>query len=455
MRFIHSHSFHGAFDECKARFYLLQTGAPRSREANNFLFGRTFHKFAELYRNHCIARSRWSDVEIVGDLIDEAFRITGLSTASYEAISLLAKTFVANERIDIERSLQREAGIALDENLQLLPWSEDYEYDSPNFAHPFTACACEGGNTCANCRIPGDGRCLYCGETKEHARHLLFLRMQLDEVLIDAGEHLLVIDDWKTDYFVPSQSDIDDPEKRWWKQGVQYAWGALHYLYPSAVAVEVNFKFVRWNVKRTIVFYRDEIEAFAETFVRRINFIEQATEFPATPGEHCRSCPFIGGACPIAAKTAKYGDDIEALAAKFVYVEAVQAERRDALKGHAGTDGIIMVGGLPVAIFEKTERHVLDVRKALEAMRAEGIEGPEYLLDISPSKLKDKLDADLFARVIAAATDHVEGEVVFNVHQTKPQLVCLAESLGIPDPQKMKVAQLALAIAKATSQKAA
>jgi len=454
-RFVHSHSMHGHLDECKARFLLIQEWAERRPEAQNFGFGRTFHKFAELYRNHCITRQRHSDIEIVGSLVDEAFSITGHSLRHYEEISMLARQFVGNERIDIERSLMREGGIALDENLHLLPWHPDFEYDSPMFAHRFTACACADGNTCANCRLPGDERCLWCGDTADHPRHLLFLRMQLDEILIDHASHMAIVDDWKTDYHAPSQSDIEKPELRWWKQAMQYAWGVGTYLYPDAMAVEIRFKFVRWGVTRTLTIFRDQIAEFAEVLTKRLRFVESLTDFPATPGEHCRTCPFLEGACPIAQKTTKYADAIEDMAALLIYTAAVQEERRDALKGHANAEGFIMVGGLPVAIFEKTEKRFLDVKKTIEALRAEGIEGPEYLLNVSPSDLKRLIDPDQFARVIAAATDHVENEVVFNVHQNKPELICLAEGLGIPEPQKMKVAQLAREIARVTAQRAA
>lgn len=422
MRFLHSHSMHQAFDRCRAQFNLLQDGAPRSSDASNLFFGRAFHLFAKLYRDHCIVNKRWSDVEIVGNIVDQVFRETGLSMRFYELLSILCRHFVSNENIDIERSLMREGGIALDDDLQPIPWGDDLEYDSPNFR--------AAGSRAA-------------------------LRMQLDEVLIDSVNRMLIIDDWKTDYYVPSPSEIGDPESRWWKQAMEYAWGAVRYLYPQAIAVEFRFKFVRWNVTRTLVITRDEIDTFGELFVRRIRFIETANDFSATPGQHCRMCPFLTGGCPIPSETAYFATPIEEVAATYIWSEAYREEKRDELKAYAGKEGTIMVGGLPVAIFEKTEKRFLDVQRVLDAMAAEGIENPALLLDVSPSKLEKVLDADQFDRVIAAATASSETEVVFNLHQNKPELVALAESLGIPEPKKLKVAALAQAIVKATSQKAA
>lgn len=422
MRFLHSHSGHQAFDRCRAQFLLLQNGTPRSRDARALLYGRAFHLFAKLYRDHCIEAKRWSDVEIVPQLVDEVFRRTGLSTQFYEDMTLLCRHFVANERIDIERSLMREGGIALDENFNLIPWSEEFEYDSPNFR--------AAGSRAA-------------------------VRMQLDEVLIDPVNRILIIDDWKTDFFAPSISDIQNPALRWWKQAMEYAWASVRFLYPAAVAVEFRFKFVRWGVVRTLLFNRDEIDTFGELFMRRIRFIEETQDFAATPGDHCRLCPFLNGACPVPQETARYAESPEALAKRYLYDEATREERRDVLKTIADANGAVMVGALPVAIFEKSERKVLDVKKVIDAIANEGIENPALLLDVSPSKLKDVLDPDQYERVIAAATATTENEVVFNVHQNKSELIVLAEQLGITDAKKLKVAQLARAIVNATPQEAA
>jgi hypothetical protein len=423
LKFLHSHSMHEAFDNCPARFRLLETGAPRANEAMNFAFGRTFHAFADRYKSHCIETHRWSDIEIIGELVDQAIRETGLSTRYYEEMHLLCEQFARNEPIDIERSLMREGGIALDENFRPIEWRPEFDYDDPDFK--------AAGSKAA-------------------------VRMRMDEILIDAPLRLLIVDDYKTDMHVPSPSDIADPASRWWKQANLYAWGALTNLYPDALTVEVRFKFVRWNIVRKLTIPREEVEAFGSMFIRRVQFIEAATEFPAIPSEQCVTCPFLGGACPIPNETAEYQTDEQTFAAQFVYSEATREAHRELLKAMVEENGgPITIGGLPVGVFEKNERRILDVEKTIEALRAEGIEGAEYLLDVSPSKLKDKLDADQFERVMKAASEEGETGVKFNVHQTKPELVALAERLGISVDKKMKVSALAQAIAKATAQRAA
>lgn len=460
-RFIYSHSLIGAHDRCPASFSLLQSGAARTHEASPFLFGRAFHKFAQLYRDHCITEQRRSDIEIVPDLIDQVFRIIGLSTAHYEELTELCMNFVAWEPIDIERSLQREAGLALDSSLQRLQWRDEFEYDSDNFAHPFMACLCESAEDCFHA-TDGEATCAreravsgICGLRESDSVHQLFLRMQMDEVLVDPAYQLLIIDDHKTDRHIPSQTEIEDPAGRWWKQANEYAWGGATYLYPAASEIEVRFKFVRWGVTRRLTIAKESADAYGQTLLRKIGFIEDQREFPARPGNHCRWCPFLGGACPVPAASGMYAEPIEDMAARYVYGEALRESQLAALKEVASEDGTVMVGGLPVLIFERKERRFLDVQKALEAMESEGIENPHLLLDISPSKLERLLDADQYERVINAATASSETEVVFNVHQNKPELIALAQRLGIEAPQKMKVGELAQAIAKATTRERA
>jgi hypothetical protein len=424
VKFLHSHSAHESFDTCRAKFLLQQQGAPRRPDAPNFAFGKTAHLFFKLYRDHCIEQRRWSDIEAIGSLLDEAFRITGLSTRNYEELQLLCRMWASYQKIDIERSVMREGGIAFDENLKPLAWGADLEYDSPTFKAIGSRAA---------------------------------VRMQIDETLVDPIEQQLILWDWKTDMYVPSQSEIEDPSGRWWKQANEYAWGALRALYPTATGVTFEFKFVRWNVTRTLYLSREDVERYGELFVRRIQFIEATEKFTATPGNHCRTCPFLSNGCPLADSLLldEYETDIEEVAARYLYDDAVQERRRDQLKEHADVNGIIYVDGLPLAIFEKQERKVMDVALVLDALRAEGIDNPELMLDVSPSKLKESLDSDQLARVLKVAAASTEQVVVFNVYQKKEELVALADSLGIPDAKSMKKAQLAQAIARAGAQKAA
>lgn len=422
MRFLHSNSAHEAFDTCRAKFRLMQENAPRGGDADNLRFGITFHLFAEKYVSHCVTARRWSDIELVPTFVREAFEQSQLSTKYFEEMRLLCEQFARCYPIDPDRSIERERGVAFDESLQPVEWTDDLEYDSPSFRR-------------------GDSTAMY--------------RTKHDHVLLDARELRLTVVNYKTDRHVPSQSEIDDPSSRFWKQARNEAWSARRRFFPRATEVVHEFVFARYTTKqghlvmRRSVFTAEELDVYELMFLERIALIESTTEFPAISGEHCRECPFRTTGCPLR------GDFLitepEQIALRYLYDEVEQDERREALKIMA-EDGSITVGELQLLLFETTERHVLDVAKVVDALRAEGIEEPAYLLDISLTKLKQLLDADQLERVLAAASTP-ETAVIFNVHQRKEQLVELAKTLGI-DPGKKTVKQLALEIAR-TPKKAA
>lgn len=448
MKFFHSHSAHEAFDTCPARFALQQSGAPGRPEAKRYLFGRTFHRVAELYRNHCIENNRWSDVEVISRLVDQAFRETGLSLRHYEEIHAICRFFASYERIDIDRSLMREGGVALNDRLELIPWKESFDYDSPDF----NTCELELlGQRCCGRRRDDPIHDITADGMNVHAFVGAALRLKFDEVMVDDSSYLLLIKDWKTDMHTPSATELEDRSRRWWKQAMWYSWAALRYLYPAAIAIQFDFVFVRWNITRTLTISRDDVAEFDSLLRARIQFIETTEKFLPRPSDDCRFCPFLQHGCPLAKKEqVGYETDVEEMAARFLYTAAVQEERRDILKKAANENGEIEIAGMPMLLFERSEKVVLDVKKLLDAMRLEEVENPELLLDASVWKLEKILggEPERFKRIIEAATARSEGEVAFNVHQNKAELVALATKLGIEKAQFMKIAQLALAIAK-------
>jgi len=103
--FLHSHSANERFNVCPASFYLTQTGAPRGKEPTNFRFGRAAHLVMELYCNHCIENGRRSDISVIGQFIDEAVRVTGMSLALYDELTLMIRAFLNVYEIDVEHSI--------------------------------------------------------------------------------------------------------------------------------------------------------------------------------------------------------------------------------------------------------------------------------------------------------------------------------------------------------------
>jgi hypothetical protein len=420
-RFLHSHSAHEAFDECPARFKLLQDRAEQGPAPENRLFGIAFHKFCEKYVSHCVDTHRWSDVEAAPRFLDETIRECWISTKYFDELKLFADQFVANYRIDPVRSVARERGVAFDEALRPVEWTEDLEYDSPNFR-----------------RQPNPA----------------IFRTKHDHIMLEVEDHVLIVDDFKTDRYVPSQTVVEDPATRWWKQARLAAWSARARFYPPAVAVKFRFVFVRWTkpgggfIQREITLSPNDLDQYEQIFLSRVGYIEATEHFPAIPREHCRSCPFLETECPIAARASMQLNEPEEIAGVYLQTAALQELRREELKTVTERTGPITIGGVDVGLFERSEKKVLDVQKTLDALVAEGFEreGACLLLDVSATKLKEVLDPDQVKRVLEAASTSEAG-VVFNVHQNKPRLIELAKRYGIEKPDKMTVAQLAQKLA--------
>src|SRR5205085_9623281 len=121
---------------------------------------------------HCIAHSRRTDVSAIGDFIDSAVRETGLSLARYDELTQVIRGFLGVYEIDVEHSLAREGGIAFDDQLNVMPWSEELDYD--------------------RMRVP-----------MEKAAAGVMMRLRLDHALLFTEERRLVVQDYKSDIFVP------------------------------------------------------------------------------------------------------------------------------------------------------------------------------------------------------------------------------------------------------------
>lgn len=414
-RFLYSSSSLKDADTCLAKFRLNQTGAEKGGDATNLRFGQTFHRVMELYLNHCLGENRHSDVSILPDLVSQAFTESGLSLRFFDELLSIAKGFSAVYRVDLERSISREGGIAFDEHLNVLEWDGSLEYDAMD--------------------APADSK----GEA--------FFRAKLDHVLLDPETKTLEIHDYKTDIFIPSRSAIAEMSSRFYQQARLYAWAAHRAIYPAEV-IEVVFLFSRYTafgrpVTRKVVFHRADIDEIQQSMLARIKHIEGLDFFPPTPGNHCQICPFASTQCPaqdlIPAETP--ADRMR----RFLFLEAERDQIRTELKDDVALYGYDGELGPLRAHFEQQEKRIPDMKRVWDAITDLGIEHPWALMSFSETsarKVLEKEDADL---LVDAAYD---GEVTlrFNVHQKKDALVALAEERGI-DTEKKTVKQLAAELA--------
>jgi len=400
-RFLHSTSADKYYDECPAEFHLYQAGAPRGPVPLNYAFGITAHLVMEDYVNHCIANGRRSDITLVQDFIDAAVRRTGLALRFYDELTLVMREFLRVYEIDVEHSLAREGGIAMDDDLNVIDWSDDVEYD--RMTHPATA----------------KGR--------------IFFRCKLDHALLYVEDRTLVVQDYKSDVFAPSKTGISEPSSRFFQQARKYAWAAWRALYPADV-VRVEFIFMRHihfgrPTVRTIDFTKDAILETQDLMVAKARFIEATEEFPATPGDHCARCAFRETACPVRDELEL--EDPAAIMRKFLLDRVVQEGRRERLKQLVAEHGFDGVLGPLRAAFTATESETPDMERIWRVLEEYDVERPWALMNLSKTNAKRILDKDLYELLIANAYKS-DTEIRFNVHQPLEVLQALADDRGIP-----------------------
>lgn len=406
-RFLHSHSAFEAFNVCPKKFELTQTGAPRGPVPDHLQFGIAAHRVMELYLNHCICRGVRSDITIIPAIVDTAVREAGMSLERYDEISLVVTEFLRVYQIDVEHSIAREGGIAFDDELEVVEWTDAIEYG--RMKNP----------------------------SAEKGR--VFWRSKLDHTLLYLEDRTLVVQDWKSDIFAPSQSKIDDPSNRFNAQAREYAWAAWRALFPADV-VRVEFLFMRHVrfgkvLTRTLEFQKDRILETQELTLSKAQFIETTEEFETKPGDHCANCQFRETSCPLAG--AIEITDAGTLMRKWLYERVEQHQRYEQLKdlvARFGFDGIL---GPLRAVFETEERQVPDMERVWQVLQEYDVEKPWAVMTLSQTDAKNRLDKDVYEELIKRAYDPELG-CRFNVHQPAEVLRAIAEAHGIDTTKEGK-----------------
>lgn len=425
-RYLHSSSFQKQLDVCPQAGWLYQTGAGKGPTPDHFLFGQAAHLVMQYYVDHCVANRRRTDISIIGDFIDAAMKKLRLPIAKRDELDVVIRGYLNVYEIDVEHSLEREGGIALDDNLAAVTWSDDLDYDVM--------------------RRPMD----------QAARGIMF-RARLDETKLFLDEKRLEIVDFKSDKFAPSQSAIEEPSSRFYQQGKKYAWAGFRAKYPADV-IEVTFSFMRFvkygkALTRRLIFTREDMAFVEEQELAKINLIEKMTDFPARPGDQCKSCVYRETSCPI--PTDLVTEDPASIARKYLFGEAQQEMLRERIKENIAQYGWDGEMGALRSEFTSGTKEVPDMKEVWRELQDVGIEEPWRFMSFSNSDAKNLLDKDVYERIKAAAYKPEE-TVRFNVHQAKPVLTELARAHGIPTQVQgakgMKdktVAQLAWDLAQA------
>jgi hypothetical protein len=428
-RFLHSSSFQKQLDVCPQAGWLYQSGAEKGPTPDHFLFGQAAHLVMQMYVDWCVSQRRRTDISVIGDFIDAATKKLRLPIAKRDELDVVIRGYLNVYEIDVEHSLEREGGIAFDEELNARPWSDEYDYET--MKNPAAIAA----------------------------RGIMF-RARLDETKLFPGESRLEIVDFKSDRFAPSQSSIEDPSSRFYQQGKKYAWAGFRAIYPADI-VEVTFSFMRFvkygkALTRRLIFTREDMAAIEEQEIAKIRLIEGMTDFPARPGDQCKSCVFRETACPV--PTEILTDDPAAIARKYLYGEVQQEIFRDRIKENVAQYGWEGEMGALRSEFTQGTKEVPDMKEVWRELQDVGVEEPWRFMSFSNSDAKNLLDKDVYERIKAAAY-RPEVTARFNVHQPKPVLLELARAHGIDTQVRGKsgmkdktVAQLAWDLANLTTQ---
>ena len=410
-RFLHSSTADKYFAECHAKGWLYESAAPRGAVPTNLTFGIAAHAVMESYVNHCVENGRRSDITIVGDLINAAVARAGLSLLHYDELSLLIREFLKVYEIDVEHSISREGGIAFDDELNVIDWSDGLEYERMTTA---------SNSPMAIAQQLG-----------------VFWRLKPDHVLYFPEDRTLVVQDYKSDIYAPSKTKIQEPSSRFLQQAKKLAWATWRALFPADV-VRVDFIFMRHvaygkPLTRSLTFHKDEILETQDLTLQKARLVEALSEFPATAGDHCASCAWRETACPI--REARQDDDPADIMRRYLYGRVVVEALRERLKEFIAEYGFEGALGPLRAVFAQAEKDIPDMERVWRFLQENGIEKPWALLNLSKTDAERVLDKDLAKELLASAYDP-ELEVRFNVHQPKEVLVALCEARGI-ETQKM------------------
>jgi CRISPR/Cas system-associated exonuclease Cas4 (RecB family) len=175
------------------------------------------------------------------------------------------------------------------------------------------------------------------------------------------AEDGFVITDWKTDWAVRSQSEVErDQQLR------RYAW-MLHRLY-GCEAVRARLWFLRHGVAREIALGLEDFERTEKGIISTIEAIENEQDWTPTPGVGCawcswsEECPAVSD-LPLAIVTP---DDAARIAGELAILEKQVKDRKEALKSWCVVNGPIVAGGLAWGHWESRTPRVTDIRAFIE-----------------------------------------------------------------------------------------
>lgn len=176
-----------------------------------------------------------------------------------------------------------------------------------------------------------------------------------------ASGGVLEITDWKSDWALRSQAEVDrDSQLR------RYGWtGHKVYNYDR---IRARLFFLRHGVERVVELGPEDFAATEAALLATIATIEADKAFTPTPGAGCAWCSWSEDCAavsdaPLAIVTPA---DAERIGGELALLEKQTKDRKDALKGWCTTHGPVTAGGLEWGHHESRSPRVTDIGRFIK-----------------------------------------------------------------------------------------
>jgi len=273
------------------------------------LMGKLFHEVIEKYNKLLFKNRLNSDSELFEKIFMTVWDENKyIPESKYEEIKDVLTSFVETHVFDFERALAQ--------------------------------CASCGGfsvssHDCADC----GGKDIKGGEIElaldwnllqtQWMAEDVWLRAKLDRVDIYPESSLCVITDYKTGYYIPSETELKHS-----LQSIIYPF-AMKALNQSLERFKVVFHYIRWNKKKEIEFEGNNwfhaVETRLKNFTERITkkVIDPDTEWPPIVGENCAICQFE---CPLLERGIQPMKTLDQARDTGMQIQALDKKRKELLE---------------------------------------------------------------------------------------------------------------------------
>jgi len=213
----------------------------------------------------------------------------------------------------------------------------------------------------------------------------------------------IVIRDYKTFYKILPQTEVDKD-----RQLRRYA-VVVSKAYPGITTFVCQMDFVRYGVVREVIYTIEYIPTLEAELIADIEQVENATEFPATPGAYCDWCSYTN-MCPAMeagnVDVIQTLEEAEAAAANLIALDARRAAQKKPLEEWCSKQGLVTVNGKATGYYPEERYEYPDKDQLAELLYGRGVDPDLYFKpDTTKIKAAAKKDPELADALKVIAID--------------------------------------------------